>query len=111
MKPSADQDEHDAKEQRRLGTEPCESQHGDRGEIGLAGDAENPGDAIDEKAGAERAEDEIFHARLERGGLPAHVGDEDVEADRDQFQRDEDEEEIDRLAMNMSPAQVKTGRL
>ena len=49
-------------------------------EIGLAGDAENPGDAIDEKAGGERAEDEIFHAGFERGGTAPHVGDEDVEA-------------------------------
>ena len=66
-----------------------------RGEIGFAGEPEDPGDAIDEEAGAERAEDEIFHAGFERGGLPPHVGDQHVEADRDQFQRDEDEQEID----------------
>ena len=39
---------------------------GDPREIRLAGHAENPGDAVNQKAGRERAEDQIFHAGFER---------------------------------------------
>ena len=54
----------------------------------------DPGDAIDEEAGAERAEDEVFHAGFERADVAAHVGDEDVEGDGDEFERDEGSGEV-----------------
>ena len=60
-----------------------------------AGEAENPGDAVNEEAGGERAEDEVFHAGFERTGVAAHVGDQHVEGDRDELERDEDHHEID----------------
>jgi hypothetical protein len=65
-------------------------------EIRLARHPIDPGDAVNEETSAERAQDEILHSRLERGTLAPHVGDEHVEADRDELQRDKNEEEIDR---------------
>ena len=63
-------------------------------EVHRAGGAVNPGDAVNEEAGAERAEDEVFHAGFERADVAAHVGDEDVEGDGDEFERDEGSGEI-----------------
>ena len=57
-------------------------------------DAIDPGDAVNEEAGAERAEDEVFHAGFERADVAAHVGDEDVEGDGDEFERDEGSGEV-----------------
>jgi hypothetical protein len=59
-----------------------------------AGGAIDPGDAIDEETGAQRAEDEVFHAGFERADVAAHVGDEDVEGDGDEFEGDEGSGEI-----------------
>ena len=63
-------------------------------EVHGAGGAVNPGDAVNEEAGAERAEDEVFHPGFERADVAAHVGDEDVEGDGDEFERDEGSGEI-----------------
>ena len=38
-------------------------------EIRLAGDAENPGDAVNQEPGRKRAQDQIFHAGFERRGI------------------------------------------
>ena len=77
-------------------TVPLRKTSGDALEIRFAGDAENPGDAVNEKASGERAQDEIFHAGFERERVAAGEGDEDVERHRDQLERDEDHDEIDR---------------
>ncbi len=63
-------------------------------EAGVAGKAEDVGDAHDEEGRGESAEDEVLHARLERDEAAALVGDEDVEGDGDELQRDEEEHEV-----------------
>jgi len=48
----------------------------------------------DEEGGGEAAEDEVFDAGLECDDAAALVGDEDVEGDGDELQRDEEEHEV-----------------
>ena len=55
-------------------------------QIRVAGDAIEPGEAINEETGAERAEDEVFHPGFEGADVAAHEGDHDVEADGDEFE-------------------------
>ena len=66
----------------------------DLGEIRVSGHAEDPRDAVNEEPGGEGAEHEVFCPRFEAVPVAAQVGDEDVETDGDQFQRDEDHHEI-----------------
>ena len=105
-----DEHEHDAKQERMFISHE-RSAVGESGDerglhidkTGLAGESENPGDSIHKESGAERAEDEVFHAGFERLLMAAHVGDEDVESDRDEFQRDKDEHEIHRRSHEHEP--------
>ncbi len=69
---------------------------GDASQIRFAGHAENPGDAVNKKAGRERAEDQVFHAGFERGRIAAGEADQHVEGDGHELERDEDHDEIDR---------------
>ncbi len=59
-----------------------------------AGGSIGPGDAEDEHAGAQSAEDEVFDPGFEGEAAFTSKGDEDVEGDGDEFQRDEDGDEI-----------------
>ena len=68
---------------------------GDGGEVELSGHAVDPRDAVDEEAGREGAEDEVFGAGFEAVLIAAEVGDEDVEGDGDEFERNEDHHEVD----------------
>ncbi len=57
-----DQDQHGAEERGcffQIRTAECRA---DPLQVGFAGRAKNPGDAVNEKAGRERAEHEVFHA-------------------------------------------------
>ncbi len=90
------EDEHHAEKRGHLWDRAAAQNIRHAREIGLARDAENPGDAVNEKAGGERAQDQIFHAGFERERIAPGEGDEDVERHRDQLERDEDHDEIDR---------------
>jgi len=63
-------------------------------EAGVAGEAEDVGDAHDEEGGGESAEDEVFDSGFEGDEAAALVGDEDVEGDGDELQGDEEEHEV-----------------
>ena len=91
-----DEDETETEEQRGCGrlVEGREFFR-DGGEVELSGHAIDPRDAVDEEAGGEGTEDEIFRSGLEAGFATAQVGDEDVEGDGDEFERDEDHHEVD----------------
>ena len=93
----AERDEHErhAEERRALLDVAAAQGRGDAAEIRLAGDAENPGDAVDQEAGRERAQDQIFHAGFEREWIPPGERHEHVERHRHHFERDEDHDEVD----------------
>ena len=63
-------------------------------EIQGPGGAVDPGDPVDQEAGAERAEDQVFHPGLEGTELAPQVGDQHVEGDGDQFEGDEGGDEV-----------------
>ena len=91
-----DEDESEAKKQRGCcGLVEDGEFFRDGGEVELSGHAVDPRDAVDEEAGGERAEDEILRAGLKAGFAAAQVGDEDVESDRHEFERDKDHDEVD----------------
>ena len=101
-----DHHEHEAEEQGSFRAVQRRDHGGDFVEVRLAGDAENPGDAVNEKSRRERSEDEVFHAGFERRVVAPHVGDEHIKRNRDEFDRDEDQGEIDRRC---DPHQARAG--
>src|SRR5438477_10627712 len=64
-------------------------------QIGFAGYAEDPGDAVNEKCSRERAEDEIFHAGFEGDGVSSWKADQYEKGNGDELERNENENEID----------------
>ncbi len=57
-------------------------------------DPVNPRDAIDEEAGGQRPQNQIFGAGFQRQRVTPGERDQRVERDRDYFQRDKDKNEI-----------------
>ena len=91
-----DEDEAEAEEEGGGGGLVEEGKFGrNGGEVELSGHAVDPRDAVDEEPGREGAEDEEFGAGFEAVLVAAEVGDEDVEGDGDQLERDEDHHEVD----------------
>ena len=91
-----DEDEAEAEEEGGRGGLVEDGEFGRDGcEVELSGHAVDPRDPVDKEAGREGAEDEVFGAGFEAVLIAAEVGDEDVEGDGDQFERDEDHHEVD----------------
>jgi hypothetical protein len=91
----SDEDERETKEDGgmvRDGDEWQDLTDGD--EVRLASGSKKPGDSVNQEAGRERAEDEVFRACLKAGHAPAEVGDLDVERDRDELKRTENHDEV-----------------
>src|SRR3954464_4537448 len=64
-------------------------------EIRLAGNAEDPGDAVYDEPGGHRTENQILHASLQGRRVAPGETDQYVKRDRHQLERDEDHDQVD----------------
>ena len=65
-------------------------------QAGLPGCAKNPGDAINKKAGGERAKYEVLHASFEGSGIAPGKADQHIKRNANELERNKDHDKIDR---------------